>query len=110
MDFCKSVKCVIKEGRKGIMDKIINVSNVNRGLFLETKEDYMQRIEHLAKLINEKYPEIADSIDVTEIYGVYKSGSLHELVSYHDKIYKKVEEVNKKVYRPYWKLRAKLYS
>lgn len=92
------------------MDKIINVSNVNRGLFLETKEDYMQRIEHLAKLINEKYPEIADSIDVTEIYGVYKSGSLHELVSYHDKIYKKVEEVNKKVYRPYWKLRAKLYS
>lgn len=92
------------------MDKIISKGNVNRGLFLETKEDYMQRIEHLAKLINEKYPEIADSIDVTEIYGLYKSGSLNDLVNYHDKIYRKVEEVNKKVYKPFWKLRAKLYS
>ncbi len=92
------------------MDKIINVSNTNRGLFLETKEDYMQRIEHLAKLINEKYPEIADSIDVVEIYSVYKLGSLHELVSYHDNIYRKVEDVNKKEYGPFWKLRAKLYS
>lgn len=93
-----------------MMDKIFDIRNSNRGLFLVTKEDYMRRIEHLAKLVNENYPEISDSIDITEIYTLYKSGSLHELVSYHDKIYQKIKDINNSAQTPYWKVRSNLYS
>ncbi len=93
-----------------MMKKVITNGSRNKGLFLVTKEEYLHRIEHLARLINKNYPEISDSIDVTEIYNVYKSGSLHELVSYHDKIYQKIKDFNKIAFNPSGMLRSRLYS
>ncbi|HLN52276.1 MAG TPA: hypothetical protein VK212_01120 [Lentimicrobium sp.] len=93
-----------------MMDKIITVNDKNRGLFLATREDYMDKIERLARLITEKYPEISDTIDVTELHALYRTGSLHELVDYYEKIYHKVKELNIPSYRPYWMFRTKFYS
>lgn len=92
------------------MDKLIMMRNRSRGLFLVTKEDYLHRIEHLARMINDNYPEISDTIDATEISTLYKSGSLHELVNYHDKIYQKIKEFNKLAFDPSGMLRSRLYS
>ncbi len=91
-------------------DKIITAGNKNRGLFLITREDYMEKIEHLARLITEKYPEIVDAVNVSEVYALYKTGSLHELVEYYETLYQKVKEINKPSYRPYWMFRTKFYS
>lgn len=98
------------EEARDMMDKIIDVSDVNRGLFLKTKEDYMNKIERLARLITEKYPELADSISVTELYALYQNGSLNELVKYYENIYQKVKDLNTPIYRPQWMFRTRFYS
>ena len=48
---------------------------------------------------------LSDSSDT-----LYKSGSLHELVNYHDKIYQKIKEFNKLAFNPSGMLRSRLYS
>lgn len=93
-----------------MMDKIITVDNTSKGLFLTTKEDYMNKIERLARLITEKYPELSDSVSVTELYALYQTGSLHELVDYYEKLYQKVKDLTTPSYRPHWMFRTKFYS
>jgi hypothetical protein len=92
-----------------MMDKIIMRSNTNRGLFLATREDYIEKIVRLARIIEEQYPELSDSIH-NELIDLYKAGSLNDLVDYYDKLYQKVKEYNIPSYRPYWMFKTKFYS
>lgn len=92
-----------------MMDKVINVGK-SRGLFMSTREDYLDKIERLARLITEQYPEIDISIDVAELHALYKTGSLNELVDFYDELYQKFKEYNIPSYRPHWMFKTKFYS
>jgi hypothetical protein len=91
------------------MDKIIMRGNINRGLFLSTREDYIQKIERLSRMVEELHPELSESVH-TEIHDLYREGSLYELVEFHDKLYKTVKDFYIPTYRPHWMFKTKFYS
>lgn len=91
------------------MDKILTRNETNRGLFLATREDYIEKIERLAKIVSEQYPELANLM-LSELNELYTRGSLSELVDYYDKLYQKVKDYNIPSYRPYWMFKTKFYS
>ncbi len=93
-----------------MMDKIIDLDNHNRGLFLSTREDYIHKIERLVRLITEKYPEASGTIETSEISLLFDRGSLHELSDFYDHLYQKVKELNIPSYRPHWMFRTSFYS
>ncbi len=93
-----------------MIDQMVSSKTENKSLFMQTREDYMQKIERLARLITEKYPEISDNINVAELHSLYKMGSLNELVNYYDGLYQKVKDLNIPSYRPHWMFRTKFYS
>lgn len=84
-------------------------SNTNRGLFLATREDYIDKIEHLARMIKKQYPELSDLVQY-ELQDLYTSGSLNDLMEYYNKLYQKIKDYNIPSYRPYWMFKTKFYS
>jgi len=92
-----------------MMDKIIVRSNTNRGLFLTTREDYIEKIDRLLKMVEEQDPEISASVH-KKIDNLCEEGSLHELVDYYDRLYEKVKNFNSPSYRPHWMFKTKFYS
>lgn len=92
-----------------MMDKIIVTSNTNRGLFLSTREDYVQKTERLLRMVEELHPELSESIH-SEMHELYFSGSLREIVDFHDKLYQKVKDYYIPSYRPHWMFKTKFYS
>jgi hypothetical protein len=93
-----------------MMDKIIEVNNQSRGLFLSTREDYVHKIERLVRMITEKYPEVSESQEFSTLNCLYDSGSLHELSDFYEHLYQKVKELNIPSYRPHWVFRTSFYS
>lgn len=92
-------------------DKIIHSEdNVRHGQFMVTREDYIEKLNRLVKMVNEKYPEIADEAFDLDIEYLNKYASLHELVDSYDCLYQKIKELNTPSYRPEWMFRTKFYS
>ncbi len=92
-------------------DKVIHAQdNVMRGMFMATREDYIEKLTRLVRMVHDKYPEIAYEADNIEIDNLSKNGSLHELVDRYDCLYQKIKELNIPSYRPEWMFRTKFYS
>lgn len=92
------------------MHKEINTLNTHKGLFLTSREDYIDKIGRLIRLINEKYPEIADSAEFSGRIKVIESDSLEDVVKFYERLYQKIKEYNRPGYRPYWIFNTKFYS
>lgn len=92
------------------MAKNIDMDNVKRGLFLTSKEDYMHKIERLVRLINEKYPELADSIEIPESDYFNSSDTLNKVIEYYSLLYLKIKDFVSPSYSPQWMNKTKFYS
>lgn len=92
------------------MENTIDMDNVRRGLFLISRDDYMQKIERLVRLINEKYPELADSIEIPELDNFNNSDTLNKVIELYSFLYLKIKDFISPSYSPHWINKTKFYS